>query len=130
MTAMVFIDPDYRTGRALQTAGVQCERVRRSALTLLLLSLVTFFLGLGRQAITDSDEAFYAEAASISRFLVGKSDRATFLAFVNKGMRDGWDKAVKEHYRYRNVDELEVAWLQQVKQAREKAADSRRAEMK
>jgi 4-amino-4-deoxy-L-arabinose transferase-like glycosyltransferase len=37
--------------------------VRRSALTLLLLSLVTFFLGLGRQAITDSDEAFYAEAA-------------------------------------------------------------------
>jgi 4-amino-4-deoxy-L-arabinose transferase-like glycosyltransferase len=37
--------------------------VRRPTLTLLLLSLVTFFLGLGRQAITDSDEAFYAEAA-------------------------------------------------------------------
>lgn len=37
--------------------------MRRPALTLLLLSLVTFFLGLGRQAITDSDEAFYAEAA-------------------------------------------------------------------
>jgi 4-amino-4-deoxy-L-arabinose transferase-like glycosyltransferase len=37
--------------------------VRRSVLALLFLSLVTFFLGLGRQAITDSDEAFYAEAA-------------------------------------------------------------------
>jgi 4-amino-4-deoxy-L-arabinose transferase-like glycosyltransferase len=37
--------------------------VRRPVLTLLLLSLFTFFLGLGRQAITDSDEAFYAEAA-------------------------------------------------------------------
>jgi 4-amino-4-deoxy-L-arabinose transferase-like glycosyltransferase len=37
--------------------------VRRQVLTLLLLSGLTFFLGLGRQAITDSDEAFYAEAA-------------------------------------------------------------------
>jgi 4-amino-4-deoxy-L-arabinose transferase-like glycosyltransferase len=43
--------------------GVQCGSVRRPVLTLLFLSLVTFFLGLGRQAITDSDEAFYAEAA-------------------------------------------------------------------
>jgi 4-amino-4-deoxy-L-arabinose transferase-like glycosyltransferase len=37
--------------------------MRRPVLTLLLLSSLTFFLGLGRQAITDSDEGFYAEAA-------------------------------------------------------------------
>lgn len=37
--------------------------VRRPVLSLLLLSSLTFFLGLGRQAISDSDEAFYAEAA-------------------------------------------------------------------
>jgi 4-amino-4-deoxy-L-arabinose transferase-like glycosyltransferase len=37
--------------------------MRRLVLTLLLLSSLTFFLGLGRQAITDSDEGFYAEAA-------------------------------------------------------------------
>jgi 4-amino-4-deoxy-L-arabinose transferase-like glycosyltransferase len=37
--------------------------VRRPVITLLLLSALTFFLGLGRQAITDSDEGFYAEAA-------------------------------------------------------------------
>ncbi len=37
--------------------------MRRPVLTLLLLSALTFFLGLGRQAITDSDEGFYAEAA-------------------------------------------------------------------
>ena len=37
--------------------------VRWPVLTLLLLASLTFFLGLGRQAITDSDEAFYAEAA-------------------------------------------------------------------
>jgi 4-amino-4-deoxy-L-arabinose transferase-like glycosyltransferase len=54
---------DYRTRLAAQTADVQCQRVWRSVLTLLFLSLLTFFLGLGRQAITDSDEAFYAEAA-------------------------------------------------------------------
>jgi len=37
--------------------------VRRPVLTLLLLSGLTFFIGLGRQAIADSDEGFYAEAA-------------------------------------------------------------------
>ena len=37
--------------------------MRRSVLSLILLSSLTFLLGLGRQAITDSDEAFYAEAA-------------------------------------------------------------------
>lgn len=37
--------------------------LRRPVATLLLLSAVTFFAGLGRQAITDSDEAYYAEAA-------------------------------------------------------------------
>jgi len=36
---------------------------RRAVVTLLVLSSLTFFLGLGRQAITDSDEAFYAESA-------------------------------------------------------------------
>jgi 4-amino-4-deoxy-L-arabinose transferase-like glycosyltransferase len=37
--------------------------VRRPVLTLFLLAFLTFFAGLGQQAITDSDEAFYAEAA-------------------------------------------------------------------
>ena len=37
--------------------------MRRSVLTLALISFFTFFLGLGRPAITDSDEGFYAEGA-------------------------------------------------------------------
>jgi 4-amino-4-deoxy-L-arabinose transferase-like glycosyltransferase len=37
--------------------------MRRSILTLILLSCCTFFIGLGRPAISDSDEGFYAEAA-------------------------------------------------------------------
>jgi 4-amino-4-deoxy-L-arabinose transferase len=37
--------------------------VARPVLTLLLLSVLTFLAGVGRPAITDADEAFYAEAA-------------------------------------------------------------------
>ncbi|MEW6321145.1 MAG: glycosyltransferase family 39 protein [Acidobacteriota bacterium] len=37
--------------------------MRPSTIPLLLLAVLTFFVGLGRGAITDSDEAFYAEAA-------------------------------------------------------------------
>jgi 4-amino-4-deoxy-L-arabinose transferase-like glycosyltransferase len=42
---------------------IEWRDVRRSVLTLTLLACLTFVAGLGRQAITDSDEAFYAEAA-------------------------------------------------------------------
>jgi 4-amino-4-deoxy-L-arabinose transferase-like glycosyltransferase len=61
--------------------------VRRSVLTLLLLSLVTFVLGLGRQAITDSDEAFYAEAA---REMVEGNDWLT----PHFNYEDRWQKPV------------------------------------
>ena len=47
---------------------------RRAVVSLLLLSSLTFLLGLGRQAITDSDEAFYAEA---SREMVESNDWLT-----------------------------------------------------
>ena len=36
--------------------------MRRSVLLLVVISSVTFLLGVGRPAITDSDEGFYAEA--------------------------------------------------------------------
>src|SRR5215216_3652681 len=51
-------------GRLTAGGPVQWPAVqRRAVVTLLLLSSLTFLLGLGTQAITDSDEAFYAEAA-------------------------------------------------------------------
>jgi hypothetical protein len=65
--------------------------------------------------------ALYAEGHSVARFLVDAKDRATLLAFVDQGMRDGWDKACKTHYKYAGVDELEQAWLSHVKEQLAKA---------
>jgi len=55
---MASVPFDLRSGHPELRRGM-----RRPVLTLLLLSSLTFFLGLGRPAITDSDEGFYAEAA-------------------------------------------------------------------
>ena len=56
-----------------ETAGSIAE-VHRITLPLLLLAALTFFAGLGRGAITDSDEAFYAES---SREMVASGDWIT-----------------------------------------------------
>jgi 4-amino-4-deoxy-L-arabinose transferase-like glycosyltransferase len=61
--------------------------IRRPVLTLLLLSSLTFFLGLGRPAITDSDEGFYAEAA---REMVESGDWLT----PHFNYSDRWQKPV------------------------------------
>jgi hypothetical protein len=60
----------------------------------------------------------YAEGYSISRFLVESSDRQTFLNFVSHGMQSNWDEAVRSYYRYRNVDELEQAWLDHLRKGK------------
>lgn len=61
---------------------------------------------------------FYAQAASLSRFLLTRSDRPTLLEFTRMGMTQGWDEAVNKHYQLRNVEALERAWLEHVRQER------------
>ena len=61
----------------------------------------------------DDVMCLYAEGFSVSNFLVEKSSRPAFLAFINSGMHEGWDAAVRRHYGYENVDDLERAWQQQ-----------------
>ena len=62
--------------------------------------------------------ALFAEGYSVTRFLVERKDRPTFLAFVRQGMRDDWDGAARRHYGSRDVDDLEQAWLAQVRRDR------------
>jgi hypothetical protein len=57
----------------------------------------------------------YAQGYSVSHFLVERSGRASFLAFVDDGMRHGWDGAVRSYYHFRNVNELEQAWLESLR---------------
>jgi hypothetical protein len=58
----------------------------------------------------------YAEGYSVTNFLVGKSkSRQAFLRFVADGMRQGWDRAAQVHYGFRNVNELEEAWFQHLR---------------
>ena len=60
----------------------------------------------------------YAEGYSVTNFLVGSSSRPAFLAFLAQGMRGDWDGAVRTHYRYNSVEELEQAWLQHLRNTR------------
>ncbi len=53
----------------------------------------------------------YAEGYSVANYLVGISNKPTFLRFVANGMSNGWDAAVRSYYRYNSVEELEEAWL-------------------
>jgi hypothetical protein len=53
----------------------------------------------------------YAEGYSVTNFLVSQSSRQVFLAFIAEGMQGNWDAAVRKHYRFRNVEELEGAWV-------------------
>src|SRR4249920_1587039 len=57
-----------------ERASLQWLAVRRPVLSLLLFSFLTFGIGLGRQAITEADEAYYAEA---SREMVVSGDWLT-----------------------------------------------------
>ena len=61
--------------------------VRRPVLTLLLFSFLTFGIGLGRQAITEADEAYYAEA---SREMVVSGDWLT----PHYNFENRWQKPV------------------------------------
>jgi hypothetical protein len=57
----------------------------------------------------------YAEGFSLSDYLVKRSDRRTFLAFIGHGMQYGWDSASQSYYGHRTVEELEAAWLKHLR---------------
>jgi hypothetical protein len=60
----------------------------------------------------------YAEGYSVTNFLVGASNRPAFLQFIAQGMRGDWDGAVRAHYRFNSIEELEGAWLASLRATR------------
>jgi hypothetical protein len=70
----------------------------------------------------------YCEGYSLTRFLVERKDRKTFLEFIQHGMTaKSWDKSVSKYYGFDDVDALEEAWLAEVKQAaKAQSADDKR----
>jgi hypothetical protein len=65
-------------------------------------------------AYPDDLTAHYASSYSLVKFLVRSGERAKFLAFVSAGMeRNEWDAAVKTHYGFPSVEQLEAEWIRQ-----------------
>lgn len=60
--------------------------------------------------ISATDEAAYSVAASLMEFLLTRGDRPTFLRFAASGRDMGWDRAVRDHYGFGSVAELQTAW--------------------
>ena len=88
---------------------LQSNPVRRTTLLLLIVCGATFFAGLGRPAIGDSDEAFYAEAG---REMVGSGDWITpyynFETRFQKPILFYW--VVSAGYLVAGVNEAAARW--------------------
>lgn len=52
----------------------------------------------------------YAEGHSLADYLIQKTDKATYLRFLNTAHESGWDTALKKHFQYNSVDTLEREW--------------------
>jgi hypothetical protein len=54
--------------------------------------------------------AFYAQSFSVVRVLVDRANEATFLDFMDRAMKQGYDIALQETYQIHSIDELERVW--------------------
>ncbi len=59
--------------------------------------------------------AMFAQGYSLVDFLVKRRSHHVFVLFVAYGEKSGWDKALRQHYGYRKIEELESDWLAQVR---------------
>jgi hypothetical protein len=57
----------------------------------------------------------YAEGFSVSNYLVGLAGRQAFLGFVSMGLQGQWDRGVQTYYHMNSVEELEHAWLKNLR---------------
>jgi hypothetical protein len=60
----------------------------------------------------------YAQGFSVSNYLVSLGGRQAFLGFVSMGLQGQWDKGVQTYYHKNSVEELEQAWLQNLRETK------------
>jgi hypothetical protein len=65
----------------------------------------------------------YAQGFSVCDYLVKRSNRQHFLNFVGHGMQHGWDAASKSYFGHNSVEELEQAWLQYLRDTKNRPQD-------
>lgn len=60
----------------------------------------------------------YAQGFSVVDYLVSRSSKPAFLAFLATSMQSGWDNALRQHYGIASIEALESAWLQSLSRNR------------
>jgi hypothetical protein len=62
------------------------------------------------RVIPSEDQQSYAVASSLVEYLLTLRDRTTLLRFARSGKANGWDQAVRMHYKIASVEALESQW--------------------
>lgn len=88
--------------RRRQLAVLRAAMVRGAALPLAKL----FALG----EFPPDFQTMQAQSYAVTQFLVERKGRASFLAFVERGMHRGWDHAVERYYGVGSVALLQASW--------------------
>jgi len=59
----------------------------------------------------------YSQGYSLARFLIAQGGKQRFIQYVGEGMRSrNWTATTKEHYGYESLSNLQVTWLDWVRQ--------------
>lgn len=59
----------------------------------------------------------YSQGFSLARFLIAQGGKRKFVDFVGDGMNwNNWTAAINQHYGYQSLSELQVTWLDWVRQ--------------
>jgi hypothetical protein len=55
--------------------------------------------------------AFYAQSVSIVEFLTNKEGARVFAEFVRDGLQEGYEAALRKHYKYQDFAAMQADWL-------------------
>jgi hypothetical protein len=59
----------------------------------------------------------YSQGYSLARYLIARGGKRRFVAYVGDGMSSGdWSGATRKHYNMKNLSELQLTWLDWVRQ--------------